>query len=162
MPIAVSLNTIEDFLAQKRIAMIGVSRNPKEFSAVLFQELQKRGYDMVPVNPKASEVLGLHCFARVQDIQPPVDGALLMTSALVTDSVVLDCAAAGIRRVWLYSAGNKGAVTTSAVELCQENGIEVVPGQCPFMFLPHAGGVHRFHGFIRKVTGRFPKHEHAA
>src|SRR5579884_2646190 len=110
MAIPVSLNTIEDFLAQKRIAMIGVSRNPKEFSGALFQELQKRGYDMVPVNPKASEVLGLPCFSRVQDVQPPVDAALLMTSAQVTDAVVSECAAAGIRRIWLYSAGHKGAV----------------------------------------------------
>ena len=71
------LESIEDFLAQKRIAMIGVSRNPKDFSAALFDELRKHGYDMVPVNPKAAEVLGQTCFARVQDIQPPVDAALL-------------------------------------------------------------------------------------
>ncbi len=47
-----ALETIEDFLAQKRIAMVGVSRHPKDFSADLFQELRRRGYDMVPVNPK--------------------------------------------------------------------------------------------------------------
>ncbi|HVN18632.1 MAG TPA: CoA-binding protein [Dongiaceae bacterium] len=162
MPRPVSLNTIEDFLAQKRIAMIGVSRNPKEFSAVLFQELQKRGYDVVPVNPKTAEVLGLPCFARAQDIQPPVDAALLMTRAEVTDSVVADCAAAGIRRIWLYSAGNKGAVTDTALKFCKENGIQVVPGQCPFMFLPGSGGVHRFHGFVRKLFGSYPKHDQAA
>lgn len=161
MPIPVSLDTIEDFLAQKCIAVIGVSRNPNEFSAALFQELQKRGYDMVPVNPKASEVLGLPCFARVQDIQPPVDAALLMTSAKVTDAVIFDCAAAGIPRVWLYSAGNKGAVTEKAVQFCKEHGIQVVPGQCPFMFLPGSGGVHKFHGFIRKITGRYPRRKAA-
>ncbi len=159
MAIPVSLNTIEDFLAQKRIAMIGVSRNPKEFSGALFQELQKRGYDMVPVNPKASEVLGLPCFSRVQDVQPPVDAALLMTSAQVTDAVVSECAAAGIRRIWLYSAGHKGAVTEKAVQFCNERGIQVVPGQCPFMFLTGSGGVHTFHGLIRKITGRYPKHD---
>src|SRR5258705_8210006 len=120
-----SLETIEDFMAQKRIAMIGVSRNPKDFSAALFDELRKRGYDMVPVNPKAGEVLGLTCFARVQEIQPPVDVALLMTTAEVTDAVVSD-------------------------------------GQCPFMFLTGVGGIHKFHGFVRKITGRYPKHQHAA
>jgi predicted CoA-binding protein len=157
-----SLENIEGFLAQKRIAMIGVSRNPKDFSAVLFEELRKRGYDMVPVNPNAGEVLGQACFARVQEIQPPVDAALLMTTAEVTDTVVSDCAAAGIRRIWMYRAGGKGAVSKKAVEFCQEHGIQVVPGQCPFMFLPGTGGVHKFHGFVRKITGRFPKHQHAA
>ena len=157
-----SLETIEDFLAQRRIAMIGVSRNPKDLSSMLFEELRKRGYDMVPVNPKAGQVLGQACFARVQEIQPPVDAALLMTNAEVTDTVVSDCAAAGIRRIWMYRAGGKGAVSKKAVEFCHEHGIQVVPGQCPFMFLPGIGGVHKFHGFVRKIIGRFPKHQHAA
>jgi len=157
-----SLETIEDFLAQRRIAMIGVSRNPKDLSSMLFEELRKRGYDMVPVNPKAGQVLGQACFARVQEIQPPVDAALLMTNAEVTDTVVSDCAAAGIHRIWMYRAGGKGAVSKKAVEFCHEHGIQVVPGQCPFMFLPGIRGVHKFHGFVRKIIGRFPKHQHAA
>jgi len=156
----VSLEVIEDFLAQKRIAMVGLSRQPKEFSAMLFEELCRRGYDVVPVNPGASEVLGRRCFARVQDIQPPVDAALLMTSPAVTETVVEDCAAAGIRRVWMYSAGGAGAVSPKAVEFCAARGIQVVPGECPFMFFPHAG-LHRVHGFIRKITGSYPRRFHA-
>jgi uncharacterized protein len=157
-----SLETIEDFLAQKRIAMIGISRDPKHFSAALFQELQRRGYDVVPVNPKVSNLMGRRCFARVQDIQPPVDAALLMTTPDVTDAVVPDCAAAGIHRLWMYRAGGKGgAVSEKAVAYCREHDIHVVPGQCPFMFLPGAGGVHKFHGFVRKIFGHYPKHQHA-
>ena len=102
-----SLETIEEFLAQKRIAMIGISRDPKDFSASLFSELQRRGCDVVPVNPKAWEGMGRPCFARVQDIQPPVDGALLMTTPEVTDAVISDCAAGGVRRLWVYRAGGK-------------------------------------------------------
>ncbi len=157
-----SLETIEDFLAQKRIAMIGISRNPKDFSTALFLELRKNGYDVIPVNPKVPEVMGQRCFARVQEIQPPVDGALLMTTPEVTDAVVPDCAAAGIRRVWMYRAGGKGAVSEKAVAFCREHGIQVIPGQCPFMFLPQSGGIHKFHGFIRRIFGNYPKHQHAA
>ncbi|HKV77795.1 MAG TPA: CoA-binding protein [Candidatus Sulfotelmatobacter sp.] len=157
-----TLETIDDFLAQRRIAMIGASRNPKDFSAVLFEELQKRGYDMVPVNPKVSEVMGQPCYARVQDIQPPVDAALLMTNPEITDEVVADCAAAGIRRVWMYRAAGKGAVSLKAIAFCQEHSIRVIPGQCPFMFLTGSAGVHKFHGFFRKITGRYPRQKHAA
>jgi len=157
-----SLETIEDFLAQKRIAMVGISRNPKDFSLALFEELRKRGYEMVPVNPNVREVLGQPCFARVQEIQPPVDAVLLMTTAEITDKVISDCADAGIQRVWMYRAGGKGAVSEKAVTFCREHGIQVVPGQCPFMFLPGTGGVHKFHGFIRKIFGTYPKHQHAA
>jgi len=156
----VSLETIHDFLAQKRIAMIGISRTPGDFSAHLFEELCRRGYDVVPVNPNMAEVQGHRCFARVQEIQPPVQGALLMTSPGVTDTVVSDCAEAGIDRVWMYSAGHGGAVSGKALQFCRERGIRVVPGQCPFMFWRDAGFGHRFHGFVRKITGRYPRHVH--
>jgi len=65
-----SLEIIEDFLAQKRIAMAGISRDPANFSLKLFEELCRRGYDVVPVNPNTAEVQGRRCFARVQDIHP--------------------------------------------------------------------------------------------
>jgi len=152
-----SLELIEEFLSQKRIAMAGISRDPANLSVKLFEELCRREYDVVPVNPNAVELQGKRCFARVQDIQPPVEAALLMTSPDVTESVVHDCAEAGIRRVWMYRGTGKGAVSAKALAFCQERGIQVVPGECPFMFLPDTAGFHRFHGFIRKITRRYPR-----
>jgi predicted CoA-binding protein len=157
-----SLEIIEDFLAQKRIAMVGISRDPANFSVKLFEELCRRGYDVVPVNPNLAEVQGRRCFARVQDVQPPVEAVLLMTSPKVTETVARDCAEADIPRVWMYRAGGKGAVSRKAVAFCEERGMRVVPGQCPFMFLPDAAGFHRFHGLIRKITGRYPRRAHTS
>jgi predicted CoA-binding protein len=151
------LETIEDFLAQKRIAMAGISRDPASFSAKLFEELCRRGYDVVPLNPNTAEVQGRRCFARIQDVQPPVEAVLLMTSPEATETVVNDCAEAGIQRVWMYRAGGRGAVSRQAVQFCRERGIQVVPGECPFMFLPDTARFHRFHGFVRKITGRYPR-----
>jgi uncharacterized protein len=159
---SVSLEPIEDFLAQKRIAIVGVSRDPSDFSMSLFDELSRRGYDIVPVNPKIPSVKGRRCFARVQDIQPPVSAALLMTTPEVSETIVSDCAEAGIRRIWMFRATGKGAVSERAVALCKANAIAVIPGQCPFMFLPGAGGVHRLHGLFRKITGRYPHRAVAA
>ncbi|HEX4783398.1 MAG TPA: CoA-binding protein [Candidatus Sulfotelmatobacter sp.] len=154
-----SLEAIENFLAQKRIAIAGVSRNSESDSQKMFEALRTRGYDVVPVNPKAIQVQGQRCFSRVQDIQPPVHGVLVMTSARVADKVVSDCAEAGVRRIWLYrGAAGQGSVSERALAICENRGIEVVAGQCPFMFLPGASGVHRFHGLIRKMIGRYPKH----
>jgi len=130
----VALEIIEDFLAQKRIAIVGLSRQPKDFSVMLFEELCRLGYDVVPVNPGAPEVMGRPCFAGVQDIQPPVDGVLLMTSFAATEAVLENCSEAGIRRAWMYSAGSQGAVSSKAVEFWRDRGIQVVPGECPFMF----------------------------
>lgn len=97
MPTA--LDDVRDFLAQRRVALVGLSRNPKDFSHVVFREMSQRGYDMVPVNPAAAELEGRRCFARMQEISPPVDGVLIMTAARDTDRVVRDCMEAGVQKV---------------------------------------------------------------
>lgn len=152
----ITMKAIQDFLGQKRLAVVGVSQRPRDFSRVLFQEFRNRGYDAVPVNPGAREIDGQPCFARLQQIDPPVDTVLLMTSPGVTNQVVRDCAAAGVKRVWMYRAGGKGAVSDEAVQFCASNGIAVIPGECPLMFLNGSGWFHRFHGLIKRITGAYP------
>ena len=148
---------IDDFLGRKRLAMVGVSRNPKDFTRDLFREFLRRGYDMVPVNPNVSEMEGRHCFTKLQEITPPVEGALVVTGPAATDQVVRDCAEAGIRQVWMHRGAGIGAVSPDAVEFCKSQGIGVVPGECPFMFLPGTGLIHTTHGFIKKMTGHYPR-----
>jgi uncharacterized protein len=147
---------IDQFLAQRRIALVGISRDDKDFSRTLFRELQQRGYDVVPVNPQASEVDGVRCYGRMQEIEPPVEGALLMTPPAVTEQVVRDCAEAGVRRVWMHQGAGTGAVSPAAVDYCAGQGMSVIAGHCPFMFLPGTAFFHRFHGFIKKVSGTYP------
>ena len=91
-----SLPEIRQFLDRRRFAMVGVSRDPKDFSRSLFREFRQRGYDVVPVNPGVAEVDGVACAARLQDVAPRVDAALLMTNPAVTGLVVEECA----RREW--------------------------------------------------------------
>jgi len=152
-----SRERIDDFLSQKRLALVGVSANWKDFSRLLFREFCQRGYDMVPVNPNLFEVEGRACYARIQDVRPPVDGVLLMTSPSVTEQVVRDCAEAGVGRVWMYRGAGQGAVSPSAIAFCDAKNIRVVPGECPFMFFADAGFLHRAHGFIRQLTGTLPR-----
>lgn len=152
-----TLTEIREFLTLKRIALVGISRNPRDLSRALFRDMNQRGYEMVPVNPAMTEIEGKKCFARVQDITPPVDAALLMTAPEVTEQVVHDCAEAGIRRVWMHRAGGEGAVSLGGVNFCKANGIRIVEGYCPFMFLPGEPFVHRAHGFLMKLTGSYPK-----
>jgi uncharacterized protein len=137
-----------EFLAHKRIAMVGVSRDPRDFSRGLLRELRQRGYDVVPVNSQGGEVDGKPCARRVQEITPPVEGALLMTPPSASEGVVRDCAEAGVPRVWLFRGGGTGAVSEAAVTACRERGLSVVEGACPYMFLPHPGLVHRVHGWL--------------
>src|ERR1017187_5968853 len=96
------MENIQDFLAQKRFAFIGVSRQPKDFSRALFREFQSRGYEPVPVHLEVPEIEGARCFTHLRDIQPPVESVLLMTSPAVTNLLVRECAETGIKRVWFY------------------------------------------------------------
>ena len=147
---------IEDFLSHRRIAMVGVSRKANDFSRVLFQELRSRGYDVIPVNPNTAEIDGQRCYPAVQEIHPSPEAVLVMTPGTQAEDVVKGCAAAGVARVWMYRAVGQGAVSPAALSFCEENGISVVPGECPFMFLAGGSWIHAAHRFCRKVMGTFP------
>ena len=152
-----TLDRIQDFLAQKRFAFVGVARQPRDFSRMLFREFRTRGYDPVPVHPICGDIDGVPCARSLGEIDPPVDSVLLMTKPEVTSALLRECAHAGIKRVWLYRAGGNGSVPPDAVSFCEANGIAVVPGECPFMFFPETGLIHRFHGFVKKIAGAYPR-----
>jgi uncharacterized protein len=152
-----TLVEIRDFLSRKRIAVVGVSRNPKDFTRSLFREFVGRGYDVVPVNPGVCQLEGRPCYACLSDVDPPVEAALLLTTPAVTDSVVRDCADAGVSRVWMYRGAGAGAVSRQAVCFCESRGMSVVAGECPFMFFPDAGFPHQWHAKIRQWRGNYPR-----
>ena len=148
---------VEDFLAHKRVAVVGVSRNTKDFTRTMWEEFRQRRYEAIPVNPNVTEIDGQRCYASVKDIQPPVEGALIMTSKKATDQVVRDCAEAGIKHIWMYGGVAPGAATKSATEFCEEKGIDSIQGLCPYMFLPGTPAFHAPHRVFKKLTGSFPK-----
>jgi uncharacterized protein len=146
---------IDDFLAQRRIAMVGVSRDPKDFSRKLFREMRDRGYDMVPINLFADDVDDEECFQCLDVVKPRVDAVLIMTPSWETERVVQECAENGIRRVWMYRASGHGAVNPRALDFCWANDMRVSVG-CPYMFLQRAGLPHRAHGFLLRLVGQYP------
>lgn len=149
-----SKRAIDSFLASRRIAVVGVSRNPKDFSRAVYRAFTERGYDAVPVNPAGGEVDGRRSARRVGEVQPRVEAAFLMTPPAATAQVVRECAEAGVKRLWMHRGAGQGAVSPEAVALCRDRGIEVVDGECPFMFLPDAGWFHGVHRFFRRLGGR--------
>jgi len=151
-----SLALIDEFLAAKRIAAVGVSRNKKHFSRTLLDEFVSRGYEMLPVNPSAQEIAGLFCFTSVVEIAPPPEAALILTPAEQSRAVIERCASAGIRLAWLYRAVGHGSVSCEALEAADALGVRVVAGECPFMFFPNTGFIHRIHHGWRALTGTLP------
>jgi uncharacterized protein len=142
---------IRRFLGSRRIAFVGVSREPGAFSRRLMRDLLDRGYDMVPVNPHAREIEGRRCHPHVQDVEPPVEAALVMTAPDQTAGVVRDCEAAGVRLLWLHQGARRGSVSRRALALGRAFGLEIIPGACVYMHLESTGFVHRVHGLVREL-----------
>jgi uncharacterized protein len=151
-----SKQAIDSFLSCRRVAVVGVSRDPKDFSRAVFRAFVERGYDAVAVNAAGGEVEGRRAATRVGEVQPPPEAALLMTPPAATDRVVRECAEAGVKRVWMHRGAGTGAVSREAVAFCRDRGIEVVDGECPFMFLPDTAWFHGVHRFFKRLGRRLP------
>lgn len=144
----------EAFLRLPRLALIGASDDRRKFGNTIYRELRDRpDGTVIAVNPRAATVEGDTCYPDVAAIPEPVDGAIVMVPAAHVDEAVESCIDAGISRVWLFRGFGQGAVTDAALALCDENGVEVIAGACPLMFLGQARGMHRFHRAMRRLRG---------
>ena len=153
----VTRQAIDEFLAAKSIAVIGASRDKAAYSTALLAELLKHGYDATPVNPNAQEIAGRKCYANVKDVAPRPERALIVLPEDKTEQAVLDCAAAGIKEVWLHRHVGGGVSDTRAIYRAEEQGIHLITGFCMFMFLPRAGWFHKMHGGFMKLVGVYPR-----
>jgi hypothetical protein len=150
---------VDDFLAQKRIAIAGVSRDNSHhpIGSAIYRRLKSTGHDVFAVNPAMAMFEGEPCYASVQAIPGGVDGVVIITRPEVTRQVVRDCDAAGVRRVWMHQSVAKGSsVSSDAVEYCEQHGITVIAGACPMMYGPGADLGHRCFRWVLGVTGKLP------
>lgn len=146
----------ESFLAQQRIAVAGVTRSGDDAANAIFRKLRDNGYEVFPVNPNAETFDEMPCYPDIQSIPDGVDGVVIVTRPEVTESVVRDCASAGVPRVWMHRSFGGGSVSDGAVQFCHEHGIEVIDGACPMMYCNPDFG-HRCMKWILGMTGGLPK-----
>jgi uncharacterized protein len=147
----------EEFLAQDRIAVAGVSRDSKQPANLIYRRLRETGHTVFAVNPNADEVEGDPCYAAVTDIVGGVDGVVVVTPADVSPAVVEDCATAGVPRVWLHRGIGQGSLSEEAVAACLRHGITVIPGGCPNMFGATSDPGHRGMLRVLQITGKLPR-----
>ncbi|MGA8890796.1 MAG: CoA-binding protein [Anaeromyxobacteraceae bacterium] len=141
--------TVRDFLASRRIALVGFSRDPRDFSRMLDAQFRQRGFDVVPVHPEGGDRDGRPCFPRVGAIEPSVEAALLLVPPARAAAAVQDCLDAGVRRLWFHRGGGKGSASPEALALCAVRGVEPIVDLCPMMVLPGTAWPHRLHGWFR-------------
>ncbi len=150
---------VDDFLAQKRIAVAGVSRRRHNAANMIYRKLRKTGYQVFAINPKVETVEGDPCYPDLKSVPEKTDGLVIVTRPEVAEQLVRQCAEVGIPRVWMHrSLGFMGtSVSKQAVEFCRENGMTVIPGGCPMMFCKPVDFAHTCLHWMLKLTGGLPK-----
>jgi len=157
------MNTLEakihDFLAQDRIAVVGVSRNDSGHPAanLIYRRLKKTGHDVFAVNPNMRTFDGEECYPDLESIPGGVDGAVVVTRPEITEQIVRDCSKANVQRVWMHESMAKGSsVSPEAVEYCRQNDISVIAGACPMMYGAGVDFGHACQRWVMGITGRLP------
>lgn len=147
-----------EFLANKRIAVTGVSRNPQGHgSNVVYQRLRDRGYEVFAVNSNADAVEGDPCYPDVKSIPDGVDAVVIGTRPEIAEGTMRECADLGIKHVWMHRSFGEGSVSDVATQYGRGQGISVIDGGCPCMFDPTADPGHKAMRFIFTLTGRIPR-----
>src|SRR6266496_3766123 len=132
------------FLANKRVAVTGVSRTPKNHgSNVVYQRLRERGYDVFAVNPNANEIEGDPCYQDLKSIPGGVQAVVIGTRPEIAEDTMRECAELGITQVWMHRGPGGGSVSDAATEYGRQHGITVIDGGCPLMFGPTADFGHK-------------------
>jgi hypothetical protein len=152
---------VQDFLAQKRIAVAGVSRDTGRHPTgnLIFQRLKTTGHDVFPVNPHMQTFEGAPCYPDVASIPGGVDGVVIITKPDAAEQIVRQCGDAGVSRVWMHQsfAGAGSSVSRAAVEYCRDHGITVIAGACPMMYGPGADFGHTCMRWMLGLTRQLPE-----
>lgn len=144
----------QEFLAQKRIAVAGVSRKGDTAANAIYKKLCDSGHEVFPVNPNAAEVEGDRCYPTLAAIPGGVEAVVIATHPNVTAQLVRECAALGIKRLWMHRSFGQGSVDDEAVRLCAELGLSVIPGSCPMMFCEPVDVAHKCLRWFLQVSGK--------
>jgi uncharacterized protein len=145
-----------EFLANKRVAVTGVSRTPKTHgSNNVYRRLRERGYDVFAVNPNADQVEGDRSYPDLKSIPGGVEAVVIGTRPEIAEHTMHECAELGITQVWMHRGPGAGSVSATATDYGREHGITVIDGGCPLMFGPTADFGHRLMRFV--YAGKVPK-----
>lgn len=144
------------FLANKRIAVTGVSRKPRQHgSNYVYKRLRDRGYEVFAVNPNADQVEGDRSYHDLTSIPGGVDAVVIATAPDEAAATMRECDQLGIRQVWMHRSYGEGSVSQAATAYGREHGITVIDGGCPLMFEPTADFGHKVMRVIYR--GHVPK-----
>ena len=85
-----TITSINEFLSQKKLAVVGVSRTGNKFSNTVHKELRLEGYWIFPVNPQAENILAESCYPNLRSLPEKVEGVVIITKPDVSAGEAID------------------------------------------------------------------------
>jgi predicted CoA-binding protein len=136
-------SVVQDFLAQKKIAVVGVSDKRETGCNQAYRKFKEAGYVVSAVNHRLTTFQGDPCYPDLKSIPEKPDAVFILTNPKVTEQIIQQCVDLGIQRVWMHClmgtkpglAAGMTSVSEEAVRMCREHGITVIPGSCPNQYL---------------------------
>ena len=116
--------TIEAFLAEISIGVVGASRSRDKYGYLVFNALRSAGYGAYPVNPNAEEIDGVPCLGSVADLPSQVAAIVIITPPEISELAVEMAIVHGMRHIWMQP----GSESAKAIELANSAGISVISG----------------------------------
>jgi predicted CoA-binding protein len=147
-----SKQVVNDFISQKKIAVVGVSRKKTKFGNAIYKELKQKGYNVFPINPNMDAFEGDTCYPDLLSLPEKADAVVINVPPAQTEKVVKEVKEAGIKKVWMQ----QGSQSDAAVRFCEENGIDCVSNECILMFAQPSAFIHRAHKWVWGVLGKLP------
>jgi uncharacterized protein len=142
---------IDRFLACKRFAVAGVSRNNYKTGNAIFKELKKNNYSVVPLNPFMENFEGEKCYNSIKELPADVDALVVATKPEVSSVIIREAVERGIKNIFIQ----QGAQNNEILELAGSSDANMICRECLFMFV-NPGGIHKFHAWIAKIFGMYP------
>jgi len=143
---------IDKFLQNKKLAIAGVSHNPRKFGYLVFKTAKEKGYFVTPVNPKGGIIDGIPCVESVTNLSEDIHNLLITTHKKDTARVVEEAIAKGIRNIWIQN----GCESDESIRIAREHNVQLVSGVC-FLMYAWPKGAHKFHQTLTKWFGRYIK-----
>lgn len=144
---------INDFIARKNVAVIGVSSVNSKFGNMIYKELKERGYNVIQYHKELSMLNGDKCYNTIQEISSKSEWVIINTKPNQTKLIIKELNQAGAKKIWIQ----KGSESNESIQYCKENEIEFVDKECILMYAEPVKSVHRFHRFILNMLGKLPK-----
>ncbi|MBE0639443.1 MAG: CoA-binding protein [Bacteroidales bacterium] len=148
-----NLESVKSFMYQKHVAIVGISRKSQKFGNTIFKELNKKDYHLYPIHPELHEFEGVKCYRDIATLPEEVTAVIVCTQPEKVLPIVKETHAKKIRHIWLQ----QGAQSDEAAEYATENGLNLVQRECILMFAEPVGSIHKFHRFLNKFFGAYPK-----